>query len=163
MLRIPHAKRIVSATVIGLLAAPIGAMPLAASHDPRHGDPCGAPGEQGSFLCGVVIIDLSVGASIDPVLAACPPSGSVTEVAGPSYFIAVPVGREVESRDCFVTQTGVESAGLSYFGQVAPDTAMARERSGNLALAVGIVLTYLGLTRLMRNRQPSPTSQMESS
>ena len=90
----------------------------------------------------------------------CPPAGSVDEVAGQTYFIAVPVGNEVEFRDCYTTQVGVEAAGLSYFGQVTPTTA-TREPVGNLSVAVGLIMTALALLILGSYRRPSATHNRE--
>lgn len=141
-------SRAIATCAVALLSAAISVTPAGATHDPRHGDACESPGEDSSFLCGVVIVDIAAGTQVDIVLAACPPLGNVTEVAGQSYFVAVPVGEEVDFRDCYSTQEGVESAGLSYFGQVTPDTAIAVESAGKPAVALGIALNALALLTL---------------
>ena len=86
------------------------------------GTGCSGPGEP-SFTCGFVVVTVQVGNDVETVLAACQPVGTVSEVSGRDFLIAVPVGSEIALRDCYGAVTGVSQANLLYVGGLTPDSA----------------------------------------
>ena len=132
-------SRLLAATFLTIASA----APVAATHDPRHGEVCSGPGEP-SFICGEVRVQMHVGVDIQPVLAACQPLGEVLEVSGLDYLIAVRVGSEIALRDCYALQPGVGHADLPGFGSVTPDGAMPPVRS-NPWFGIGTVVALTGL------------------
>jgi hypothetical protein len=91
------------------------AAPVAATDDPQRGDVCSGLNEP-SFICGYVIVTVRVDAEVDDVIGACPPLGAVRDVVQRDFLIAVPVGSEIDLRDCYATQPGVGQANLLYVG-----------------------------------------------
>ena len=121
--------------VIGISA--VGPAPAAG------GAACSAPGEP-SFTCGFVVVTVQVGSEVETVLAARQPVGTVSEVSGRDFLIAVPVGSEIALRDCYGAVPGVSQANLLYAGGLTPDSAMRTSSSSEWA-AVGVALLSVAI------------------
>ena len=131
----PRLRTSVSGLGIAVLLSTMLAMPASATHDPAAElEPCTGLGYEGTFVCGLVIVNLLPNIDdIQPVLDACPPAPEFVPEPVISdtpftegqriYALHVPVGAEIELRDCYLEQDGVADAVLGGLGELTPSTA----------------------------------------
>ncbi|HEX2766553.1 MAG TPA: hypothetical protein VHR55_07970 [Candidatus Limnocylindria bacterium] len=104
---------------------------------------CTAPDGQ-LFVCGQLALYLEPSADVDVVLDACDPpplsvtaSGSDAATGTLIYHLEVPMGSELDLRECYEAQIGTEAAELYGVGELTPNTAVPPPSSW---VAVGLLL-----------------------
>jgi hypothetical protein len=148
---------------IAVAMATMPAGPASATHDPSAElEPCTGEGYEGTFVCGLVIVNLAPGVEdIAPILDACPPTPEFVpepvisdspETEGQSvYALHVPTGSEIALRDCYLNQEGVANAVLGGMGDLTPNTAVAPPSwpLGEIGLLFLLLASAIGIHTLL--------------
>ena len=116
---------------------------------------------EGTFVCGLLLVNMLPDVPIEPVFIACPPaptfvsdpiiSDSFDSPGHAVYDLHVPVGSEIALRNCYLDQPGVANAVLGGTGELTPSTAVSASNPAAPRLVLGLLLLVIAGLMLFRS------------